>query len=463
MPGDRVEEPGSHLRVWILGGFRAASGPREIPAAAWPLRKARTLIKLLALTPGHRLHREQVTEWLWPDLEPAAAANNLRKAMHIARRVLESDGPAPVPRVLSLEDDVIALARDAVWIDADAFEHAATSARTRNQIDAYQTALTLYGGELLPEDRYEEWSVGRRDALQQEYLALLNDLAALYEKERAYAQAIEALQRLVLADAGREEAHRGLMRLYAATGQRQQALRQYQMLREALGREFDAAPDDASQHLYEDIAAGAVPPAAPPPSAPARSAADLPAPGRSNLPLPLTSFVGRTRELAELRERLASSRQLTLAGAGGVGKTRLALEVAARAQPEFPDGVWLVDLSVLPDASLIPQAVASVLNLREETTRSLVTALGDYLLTKRALLLLTTASILRADARSSPRPCSAAVPTSASSRRAGRSSAWWARPCIGCRRCRSRTCARPGARSTCCSMKGCACSSSAPR
>jgi len=388
MPGDHLEEPGSQLSIWILGGFRVASGPREIPSAAWPLRKSRTLVKLLALTPGHRLHREQVTEWLWPDLEPPAAANNLRKAMHIARRVLEADGPAPAPRTLSLQDDVIMLARDAVWIDADAFEQAVIRARTTKRIDAYQSALGLYGGELLPEDRYEEWSVGRRDALQQEYLALLYDLAALYEAERAYGQAIETFQLLLVADAGREEAHRGLMRLYAATGQRLHALRQYQILREALSREFDAAPDAASQRLYEDVVAGTVPPAAPPPPAPARPPADQPARGRTNLPLALTSFVGRTRELAEVRERLAASRQLTLVGAGGVGKTRLALEVAAGAQPEFPDGVWLVDLSVLPDATLIPQAVASVLDLREETTRSLVTALSDYLLTKRALLLL---------------------------------------------------------------------------
>ena len=388
MPDERVEGPASHLRVWILGGFRASSGAREIPAAAWPLRKSRTLVKLLALTPGHRLHREQVTEWLWPDLEPTAAANNLRKAMHVARRVLEADAPAPVPRALSLQDDVIMVPRDAMWIDADAFERAVIDARADNQIDGYQAALALYGGALLPEDRYEEWSVSRRDALQQEYLALLSDLAGLYEAERAYGQAIETLQLLLVADAGREEAHRGLMRLYAATGQRLHALRQYQLLREALTREFDAAPDAASQQLYEDVVAGAVPLAAPAPDAGPRPAADRPARGRTNLPLALTSFVGRTRELAEVRERLAANRQLTLVGAGGVGKTRLALEAAAGAQPEFPDGVWLVDLSVLPEASLIPQAVASVLNLREETTRSLVTALGDYLLTKRALLLL---------------------------------------------------------------------------
>src|SRR5919202_6188991 len=80
------------VRVELLGGFRISVGSRLVEENGWRLRKAGGLIKLLALAPNHRLHREQVIEWLWPDLDPKAAANNLRYALHVARRTLE---PAP--------------------------------------------------------------------------------------------------------------------------------------------------------------------------------------------------------------------------------------------------------------------------------------------------------------------------------------------------------------------------------
>src|SRR4051794_28475012 len=78
------------VRVWLLGGFRISVGSREIGERAWPLRKAASLLKLLALSPGHRLHREVVMDRLWPELGSRAAANNMRGAMHVLRRVLAS-------------------------------------------------------------------------------------------------------------------------------------------------------------------------------------------------------------------------------------------------------------------------------------------------------------------------------------------------------------------------------------
>jgi DNA-binding SARP family transcriptional activator len=73
------------LRIWLLGGFRVSVGSRSIGEEKWHLRKARSLLKVLALSPGHRLHREQAMALLWPDLNPKAALNNL----HVARRTLE--------------------------------------------------------------------------------------------------------------------------------------------------------------------------------------------------------------------------------------------------------------------------------------------------------------------------------------------------------------------------------------
>jgi predicted ATPase/DNA-binding SARP family transcriptional activator len=378
-----------NLRIWLLGGFRVRVGLRDIDPAAWRLRKARSLVKLLALSPGGRLHREQVLEFLWPHLNPDAASNNFRKILHVVRRTLEPAGTGESARYCRVHDDVVSLAAPgAVWIDVDAFAAAAAAARGGGDPAAYRAALDLYAGDLLPEDQYEEWSAGRRESLHQEWLALLADLAAVYESQRDEVRAIETLRLLVARDAGREDAHRSLMRLYALTGQRQQALRQYQALRESLSREFEAEPDEASRRLYEDIQAGRFPQPGSPGVRAAHPAVDFRATGRTNLPLQLTSFVGRARELAELRNSLIDNRQLTLTGAGGVGKTRLALEVAARLLQDFPDGVWLADLSVVADPAFVPQAVAGVVNVREESGRLVSAVLGDYFLAKHALLLL---------------------------------------------------------------------------
>lgn len=108
----------------------------------------------------------------------------------------------------------------------------------------------------------------------------------------------------------------------------------------------------------------------------------------NNLPIQLTSFIGREQEMARTKALLGATRLLTLTGAGGTGKTRLALQVAADLIGEFPDGVWFVELASLTDPTLIPQTVASVLGLRYESGQSLVTVLTEYLHAKTTLLFL---------------------------------------------------------------------------
>jgi non-specific serine/threonine protein kinase len=107
-----------------------------------------------------------------------------------------------------------------------------------------------------------------------------------------------------------------------------------------------------------------------------------------NLPAPLSSFIGRRREIAELARLLMTTRLLTLNGTGGCGKTRLALEVARQVLDAFPDGVWLADLTPLAEPSSVVQTVASVLDVRQATGRSLLESLADQLRHRRTLLLL---------------------------------------------------------------------------
>jgi predicted ATPase/class 3 adenylate cyclase len=107
-----------------------------------------------------------------------------------------------------------------------------------------------------------------------------------------------------------------------------------------------------------------------------------------NLPVQLTSFVGREQEMAEIKRWLSTAHLLTLTGAGGTGKTRLALQVAAEILSEYADGVWLVELASLADPGLVPQTVAAVLGVREEPGRALTQTLAEELKRKQLLLLL---------------------------------------------------------------------------
>src|SRR5690606_37503373 len=100
---------------------------------------------------------------------------------------------------------------------------------------------------------------------------------------------------------------------------------------------------------------------------------------RTNLPEPLTSFVGRERELAELRAMLAQDRLVTLTGTGGVGKTRLAMRVAADALHDYRDGAWLVELAALREPDLVAQSAVAALGLKEQPGLSLVETLTGSL------------------------------------------------------------------------------------
>ena len=264
-----------------------------------------------------------------------------------------------------------------LWVDVEAFEEAAVAARRARDPGSYQAALDLYAGDLLPEDLYEGWTEERREELRRSYLGLLVELAWAHESRDEHGPAIEAFQRLAAAEPATEEAHAGLIRLYALSGQRGEALRQYERLREVL-RELGVEPGPATQRLRDDVAAGRTPPTQPTPEdlLPSR---ETPVERRNNLPAPLSSFVGRGREMTGVKRELAMTRLLTLTGAGGCGKTRLALEVAREVAGAYPDGAWLVELAGLPEGYLVLGEVASALGLREEPGRPLVETLAGAL------------------------------------------------------------------------------------
>ena len=400
------------VRIRLLGGFDVEVGGVPVPPSAWRLRKASELVKVLALSPGHRLQRDQVMEHLWPDRPAETAANNLHQALRVARAALGVTGEGG-QRVLVLRNGLLNLAPSGrLWIDAEAFASAVRAATGASGLADYLAARVLYRGELLPDDRYAEWAAAPREAFAEDFLTLLGGLARLQEAEGDRDASIETLRVLLQHEPADEHAHRSLMRLYAARGDRRTALRQYERLRASLARDLDVEPSKESVQLQRDILEGRVgsvdvatvgtpPPGPAQPTSPGRRTVG---PRPHNLPVQLSSFVGREREIRDIARLLAASRAVTLTGPGGAGKTRLAIEAAATQLSAYDDGVWLVELAAVSEQALVIQAIADVFDVREQEGTSLVDQVIRHVGDRHLLLMVdncehlieTTASIAHA-------------------------------------------------------------------
>jgi DNA-binding SARP family transcriptional activator/pimeloyl-ACP methyl ester carboxylesterase len=232
----------AHVEICVLGEFEVSVDGRPVPSPAWRHQRASDLVKLLALAPRHRLHREQVIDALWPHLPPDAGAANVRKAAHFARAALGSK------EAVILRQDQVALWPDAeLSVDAERFETEGQSALKAGAPETCAAVAAGYRGELLPEQRYEDWAGERRRDLRALYLQLLRR-AGLWEQ-------------VVAEEPTDEPAHRTLMRMYAGAGNRSAALEQYHGLREALAG-LGLRPTDETQAIYREIAHA--PPAASP-------------------------------------------------------------------------------------------------------------------------------------------------------------------------------------------------------
>jgi len=351
------------LRANLLGPVRLALGERSIPDHAWPRRAARTLLLLLLATPGHRLPRDRVLDLLWPETPPAAAVNALGVALHALRRVLEPDLRAGrASAYVETAGDTVALrAESAAWVDADAFEATlvrAAMAPPAERPALLREALTLYGGDFLSDEPEADWSLAQRERLRRAWRGAVVDLAEHDLASSHPLAAVPALERLVAADPCDEATHRALMRSYAAAGRRFEALGQFERCAKTLRDELGTEPEVETTALAAEIRAAAPVPRSLP-------AAAIPARRIDNLPAPPNPLVGRGRELEALHDLLLdpSVRLVTVTGAGGIGKTRLALAAARQAAEEFAGGVCFVSLAPIRDPALVVPTAARVLGV----------------------------------------------------------------------------------------------------
>jgi DNA-binding SARP family transcriptional activator len=244
------------LRMFLLGRFEVRVGDHLIIDQAWHHRNAKALLKLLAVQRDRYLHREQVLDAFWARLTPSAAAANLRKVMFDLRTEFAARSVAEP--VVTIADDMVVLSPE-ISLDIDEFRSCARAARsTQKRPDLYEKAIACYGGDLLVEDRYEEWAAAPRQELRDLHNELLIELSQLYAELGKPDLASERLKRLLDADPLDETANQLMMRLYAESGSRQKANRQYETFRNALRREIGAEPSEETETLIRDILAGRV-------------------------------------------------------------------------------------------------------------------------------------------------------------------------------------------------------------
>ncbi len=263
-----------------------------MPADSWRRRQAAALVKLLALAPRHRLHRDRAIGALWPDVTAEAVLPRLHKAAHFAR-----EATACRDAVVLRDDLVLLFPAATVDVDVTAFEAAAAAAVSPEQCAA---AARLYGGELLPDDLHEPWSDEPRQRLRRRLEHLL--------------RAARDWQALLDLDPGDEQAHVELLRAAVAAGDRAAALRRYDMLEQALAKELGVEPGPDAVALRDRAVKQ-------------RTVAD-PAPVRPQPPRTET-LVERDEELGSLARiarsvaRTGSGCVVVVAGEAGSGKSSL--------------------------------------------------------------------------------------------------------------------------------------------
>jgi DNA-binding SARP family transcriptional activator len=230
----RMDGRTDQVAITLLGRFEVIVDGAATPERCWQRRSAAALVKVLALTPGHRLHREQVIDMLWPDDTPAEAAPKLHKAAHYARRA------AGRHDTVVLRNDIVHLFPNAeLIVDALVFDELSRRAIADREPTAARAAIERYTGELLPDDRYEEWAGERRELLRLRHLNLL----------RLAGQWLEVSE----LDPSDELAHVELMRDHVANGDAGTALVHYERLERVLDRELGVTPGPEARELRDDI------------------------------------------------------------------------------------------------------------------------------------------------------------------------------------------------------------------
>ena len=355
----------SLVQVALLGPLevRSEKGPVELPAP-----KQRAVVEMLALRPGRPVTAELLIAGLWGESPPASAAKVLQTYVSRLRKAMPE-------QCLLTSGNAYSLKLEPGSVDALRFERAVREASQRTEtgdargaVVVLAQALDLWRGRPCEELVEHSWATAEVARLEEMRREAEDDLADLRLAIGEHNAMVGQLEAAVAAEPLRERRWAQLMLGYYRSGREADALRAFGRLRSALAEELGLRPSAELAALEQKVLLQS-PELDYGPFAAEAFGGRAPVPLSGALPRPASSFVGRVEEVAEVAKLVGERRLVTLAGAGGCGKTRLAQEVAATVAGRFSEGAHFVALGPLVDPASVPLAVAEALGVRPQSGR----------------------------------------------------------------------------------------------
>jgi DNA-binding SARP family transcriptional activator/predicted ATPase len=369
-----------HLRLFIdREPVKLSMRPRTIP-----------LLSYLLLHRSASVPRDMLAFLLWPDVSESEAQANLRRHLYELRGILAA-APSQDQWILSSKSTLQWNPTAEYWLDVAEFERLSALPGHLAESIAY------YTGDLLT-NIYEDWVFPEQERLRNLFFRNLAKLAQQSRARRDFPQAIAYFKQMLAYDPLREDAIRELISLRYQMGDRAGAIQEYHTFERHLKEQLGVTPMAETVALLQNVVQGTLVMAAEATAQwadtaimPARAALPKPETPTNLLPGQLNCFIGRERETADVRHLLldqGSGRLVSLIGPGGIGKTQLALAVAASVLDAFPHGVYFVPLASLSAANQVTAALAESMGLHFYGTDEPAQQLVNHLRPKQMLLVL---------------------------------------------------------------------------
>jgi predicted ATPase/DNA-binding SARP family transcriptional activator len=392
------------LTLRVLGELQVLMD--DVPVRSFESDKVRALLAYLAVEADRAHTREALIGLLWPDFTEETARHNLRQALFNLRLAL-GDHMAKPPYLLISRHSIQLNRESDYWLDIAQFNQmfeawdknrGQASPDSSLSIPPLQEMVDVYRDEFLhhfyvaDSTPFEDWMALNRERLRQQMMEALTCLVNALELRADFPAARRYAARQLELDAWREEAHYQLMRLLALDGQRSAALAQYEKCKRVLAEELGVEPSAETRDLYEQIRLDTLKPKDEPHT-------QLPVAPIHNLPISLTPFFGRDQELRDLSRLISDPdcRCITLVGAGGIGKTRLALQAADRHRHKFAEGSVFIPLAPVGSVEAVIPTIANAIQFAFYGPRDPKLQLFNYLRDKHMLLVLDNVEHLLAE------------------------------------------------------------------
>lgn len=250
------------LSVYCLGTFRVYLNGRLIEN--WVGNKSKSIFKHMVIHRSRPANHEVMMDLFWHGDDPESARRNLYQAIYVIRQALQ-DNESDMSYIICQDSAYSFNPQMTIWVDSAVFEqhyqkglHLQRQGRTQEAIREYELADSLYEGDFLREDIYEEWTLVHRERLKHAQLDILDRLSQYYWTERQYPLSITYGLKILRGDNCREDVHRRLMLAYLHQGQRHLALKQYHRCTEVLAEELGVAPMEETKNLYQRILNGEI-------------------------------------------------------------------------------------------------------------------------------------------------------------------------------------------------------------